>query len=101
MTPMGGATIGRKRTMAKSNSHRPASTGRPRPCSEVACATELPAHSSASMGKPARAYSESGHQLEKLEFALAVAITRGDSQRVQQLRQQIADLGGNREEPGT
>lgn len=48
-----------------------------------------------------RAYSESGHQLEKLEFALAVAITRGDVERAGHLRQQIAELGGNREEPGT
>ena len=33
--------------------------------------------------------------------ALAVAITRGDQQRVSQLRDQIDALGGNREEPGT
>lgn len=45
--------------------------------------------------------SEGDHQLEKLEFALAVALTRGDLQRSQQLRDQIAALGGNREEPGT
>ncbi|MFS6826660.1 hypothetical protein [Cyanobium sp. ATX 6F1] len=44
---------------------------------------------------------EGGHQLEKLEFALAVAITRGDHNRSDQLRAQIAALGGNREEPGT
>ena len=59
---------------------------------------------SAGSGSPAcrsRGYSESGHQLEKLEFALAVAITRGDRQRIDQLRDQIAALGGNREEPGT
>ena len=48
-----------------------------------------------------RGYAESGHQLEKLEFALAVAITRGDADRINQLRAQIAALGGNREEPGT
>jgi len=41
------------------------------------------------------------HQLEKLEFALAVALTRGDQQRSSLLREQIAALGGNREEPGT
>ena len=41
------------------------------------------------------------HQLEKLEFALAVALTRGDQQRSQDLRSQIAALGGNCEEPGT
>jgi hypothetical protein len=46
-------------------------------------------------------YADGGHQLEKLEFALAVAITRGDQQRVEQLREQIDALGGNREEPGT
>jgi hypothetical protein len=44
---------------------------------------------------------EGEHQLEKLEFALAVALTRGDQQRSQQLREQIAALGGNQEEPGT
>lgn len=48
-----------------------------------------------------RGYAEGGHQLEKLEFALAVAITRGDRQREQQLRAEIDALGGNREEPGT
>ena len=46
-------------------------------------------------------FFEGGHQLEKLEFALAVAITRGDRSRSDQLRGQIADLGGNIEEPGT
>jgi hypothetical protein len=44
---------------------------------------------------------EGEHQLEKLEFALAVALTRGDQNRSQQLRDQIEALGGNREEPGT
>ncbi len=53
-------------------------------------------------GTPAcQAQEEGGHHLEKLEFALAVAITRGDRQRSDQLRAQIAALGGNREEPGT
>ena len=46
-------------------------------------------------------FFEGGHQLEKLEFALAVAITRGDQSKSDQLRAQIADLGGNIEEPGT
>lgn len=55
--------------------------------------------SSAHSGTPH--ISEGDHQLEKLEFALAVALTRGDLQRSQQLRDQIAALGGNREEPGT
>ena len=44
---------------------------------------------------------EGEHQLEKLEFALAVALTRGDQQRSRQLRDQIEALGGNCEEPGT
>jgi hypothetical protein len=73
--------------MASLNSHRPA-----------------PAAPSGTALTPAcqhRAYAEGGHQLEKLEFALAVAMTRGDRQRVEQLRLQIAELGGNREEPGT
>ena len=49
----------------------------------------------------ASGFFEGGHQLEKLEFALAVAITRGDQLRSDQLRAQIAELGGNVEEPGT
>nr|WP_254939943.1 hypothetical protein [Cyanobium sp. Morenito 9A2] len=61
--------------------------------------------SPASGGTPAcrqpEASFDGGHQLEKLEFALAVAITRGDQYRSDQLRAQIAALGGNREEPGT
>ena len=83
-----GATMGRKRTMAFSSSHRTA---------PVAPAGK----SSASPACQNRGYSEGGHQLEKLEFALAVAITRGDQLRVEQLRGQIDALGGNREEPGT
>lgn len=45
--------------------------------------------------------AEGDHELEKLEFALAVALTRGDEQRSTVLRERIAELGGNREEPGT
>lgn len=45
--------------------------------------------------------AERDHQLEKLEFALAVAGSRGDLQRCAMLRQQIEALGGNLEEPGT
>ena len=48
-----------------------------------------------------RGFVDSGHQIEKLEFALAVAVGRGDQQRIHELRQRIADLGDNREEPGT
>jgi hypothetical protein len=44
---------------------------------------------------------DSDHQLEKLQFALAVALTRGDAARSAWLRERIAALGGNREEPGT
>jgi mannose/cellobiose epimerase-like protein (N-acyl-D-glucosamine 2-epimerase family) len=76
----------RKRTMASTNGHRTAAS--------LPSTTATPACRS-------RAYSEPGHQLEKLEFSLAVAITRGDRQRIDQLREQIAALGGNREEPGT
>ncbi len=48
-----------------------------------------------------KAFCEGDHQLEKLEFALAVAETRGDDKRSALLRSQIAQLGGNIEEPGT
>ena len=62
-------------------------------------------HPSRSSGFPTsdsrRSFFEGGHQLEKLEFALAVAITRGDDNRSELLRAQIAELGGNVEEPGT
>ena len=81
--------MGRKGTMAFTNSHRPSAS---------------PGTSARAAGTPAcqnRGYSEGGHQLEKLEFALAVAMTRGDLQRAEQLRAQIDALGGNREEPGT
>ena len=44
---------------------------------------------------------EASHELEKLEFALAVAITRGDQERAAACRVAIDALGGNREEPGT
>ena len=46
-------------------------------------------------------FIEGGHQLEKLEFALAIAEARGDKSRCSTLRDRIADLGGNAEEPGT
>ena len=46
-------------------------------------------------------FVEGGHQLEKLELALAVAEARGESERCNFLRDQITDLGGNAEEPGT
>tara|TARA_Y100001978_G_C23675203_1_gene425985 strand:- start:764 stop:961 length:198 start_codon:yes stop_codon:yes gene_type:complete len=46
-------------------------------------------------------YVENGHQLEKLEFALAVAQTKGDGKRSAILKKKIVELGGNVEEPGT
>ena len=46
-------------------------------------------------------FLESGHQLEKLEFALAIAQTRGDEKKSMVLRKKIVELGGNVEEPGT
>ena len=46
-------------------------------------------------------FFEGGHQLEKLEFALAVAQTKGDEERSLVLRKKIFELGGNVEEPGT
>jgi len=46
-------------------------------------------------------FYEGGHQLEKLEFALAIAQTYGDEQKSIILRKKIVELGGNVEEPGT
>ena len=46
-------------------------------------------------------YFEGGHQLEKLEFALAIAKTKGDEKKSITLRKKIVELGGNVEEPGT
>ena len=46
-------------------------------------------------------FFEGGHQLEKLEFALAVAQTQGDEKKSLALRKKIIELGGNVEEPGT
>ena len=46
-------------------------------------------------------FLEGGHQLEKLEFALAHAESKGDQTRCRVLQDRIADLGGNSEEPGT
>ena len=71
----------------------PRSTGNSR-CSHAPGSTGVPSASSSG-------FIEGGHQLEKLEFALAVAITRGDRCRSDQLRSEIAALGGNIEEPGT
>ena len=46
-------------------------------------------------------FEERGHELEKLEFALAFAEMRGETERCLKLRAQITALGGNAEEPGT
>ena len=46
-------------------------------------------------------FIEGGHQLEKLEFALAIAQTKGDEKQSILLRKKIVELGGNAEEPGT
>tara|TARA_B100000242_G_scaffold280123_1_gene239212 strand:+ start:477 stop:674 length:198 start_codon:yes stop_codon:yes gene_type:complete len=46
-------------------------------------------------------FYEGGHQLEKLEFALAIAQTKGDQKKSIILRKKIVELGGNVEEPGT
>ena len=46
-------------------------------------------------------FFEGGHQLEKLEFALAIAQTYGDKKKSIILRKKIVELGGNVEEPGT
>ena len=46
-------------------------------------------------------FIEGGHQLEKLEFALAIAQTKGDEKKSIVLRKKIVELGGNVEEPGT
>ena len=47
------------------------------------------------------AFIEGGHHLEKLEFALAIAQTKGDEKKSISLRKKIVALGGNVEEPGT
>ena len=46
-------------------------------------------------------FFEGGHQLEKLEFALAIAQTNGDEKKSIILKKKIVELGGNVEEPGT
>ena len=46
-------------------------------------------------------FFEGGHHLEKLEYALAIAQTKGDEKKSILLRKKIVELGGNVEEPGT
>ncbi|MDB4650974.1 hypothetical protein OAE26_00135 [Synechococcus sp. AH-551-E05] len=75
-------------------------------------ASSKPASSACESLKPSRTlhgmtiwsksgFLEGGHQLEKLEFALAHAEAKGDVIRCSVLQDRIADLGGNAEEPGT
>ena len=54
-----------------------------------------------SLIKKKLSFYEGGHQLEKLEFALAIAQTKGDKKKSISLRKKIVELGGNVEEPGT
>ena len=46
-------------------------------------------------------FSEQDHQLEKLEFALALALSEGCHDRADHLRSCIEALGDHGEEPGT
>ena len=65
-------------------------------------AITIPASTVTSLTAASRSgFLEGGHQLEKLEFTLAIAEARGDQLRCSTLRDRIADLGGNSEEPGT
>jgi nucleoid-associated protein YgaU len=97
-----GVRMGRKRAMAyPSPSHASSPSGTTAPNSALHNGTAgFRRGTAAPPTVPARS-SEGEHQLEKLEFALAVAITRGDAARSAALREQIAALGGNCEEPGT
>lgn len=47
------------------------------------------------------AFSEQDHQLEKLEFALALALSEGCYDKAHRLRSRIEALGDHGEEPGT
>ena len=91
-----GVKIKRKAAMAFPSSAHSTSNPRPGAGSGVAPQARRQPTPYPLTGQP-----DGEHQLEKLEFALAVALTRGDEQRSQQLREQIAALGGNQEEPGT
>jgi hypothetical protein len=84
------AKIKRKATMASTISASSA-------CNSLKSSNTL--HSSAIGTKSG--FEERGHGLEKLEFALAFAEMRGETERCLKLRAQIAALGGNAEEPGT
>ena len=64
-------------------------------------ATKISYKSNKSRIKKKLSFFEGGHQLEKLEFALAIAQTKGDEKKSISLRKRIVELGGNVEEPGT
>ncbi len=49
----------------------------------------------------ASTFSERDHQLEKLEFALALALSQGCHDKAHLLLSRIKALGDNGEEPGT
>ena len=51
--------------------------------------------SSKSRVKKKLSFFEGGHQLEKLEFALAIAQTKGDDQKSKILRKKIVEFGGH------
>ena len=63
--------------------------------SQISCKANI------SQIKKKLSFFEGGHQLEKLEFALAIAQTKGDEKKSTILRKKIVELGGNVEEPGT
>lgn len=86
---------------ASSGASSPSQVGAAGRCSHGDSSLGGSGSNAAGSGSSHRGLSEGDHQLEKLQFALAVALTRGDLQRSEQLRQQINALGGNREEPGT
>ena len=44
---------------------------------------------------------EIDHQIEKLEFALAISQTNGDKRKANLIRSQIEKIGFSHEEPGT
>ena len=64
-------------------------------------ATKIPYKVNKNPIKKKLSFFEGGHQLEKLEFALAIAQTKGDEKKSILLRKKIIELGGNVEEPGT
>ena len=63
--------------------------------------SQLSYRSNKSRIKKKLSFFEGGHQLEKLEFALAIAQTKGDQKKSISLRKKIVELGGNVEAPGT